>query len=263
MQTWILDTVETVRFLHHVLALAIERDLLKHPWVLGLVRACEQARPTLKQARVLAAREVLSLETLFIEGSLHKVDRFGLGCFLFLIFACCCLSAVSYLDSLALDVPDKALRSERPRRYVRFLRELVSVIRSVASGAFRPDESRSGQFVGVCASDDNPDGVARESATEEPAPVRAALTRRAFLMREESRSQGTSCGHVGPEGRMGPVWKRLRESEFQEAAFEANRSTAKPWRAAALRSVLSCSRAAFLRKVISANSARLRSQSAP
>ena len=50
------------------------------------------------------------------------------------------------------------------------LRELVSVIRSVASGAFRPDESRSGQFVGVCASDGNPDVEARESATEEPAP---------------------------------------------------------------------------------------------
>ena len=82
--------------------------------MLGLVRACEQARPTLKQARVLTAREVLSLETLFIEGSLHEVDRFGLGCFLFLIFACCRLSDVSYLDSLALDVPDKALRSDNP-----------------------------------------------------------------------------------------------------------------------------------------------------
>ena len=110
----ILDTVETVHFLHHVLGVAIEKDLLKHPWVLGLVRTCEQARPTLKQARVLTAREVLSLETLFIEGSLHEVDRFGLGCFLFLIFACCRLSDVSYLDSLALDVPDKALRSDNP-----------------------------------------------------------------------------------------------------------------------------------------------------
>ena len=43
-----------------------------------------------------------------------KIDRFGLGCFLFLIFACCRLSDVSYLDSLALDVPDKALRSDNP-----------------------------------------------------------------------------------------------------------------------------------------------------
>ena len=38
-------------FLHRVLGVAIERDLLQ-PWVLG----------------VLTAREVLSLETLFIEG---------------------------------------------------------------------------------------------------------------------------------------------------------------------------------------------------
>ena len=44
-------TIHTVRFLRHVLEIA----LLKHPWVLGLVRACEQARPTLKQARVLTA----------------------------------------------------------------------------------------------------------------------------------------------------------------------------------------------------------------
>ena len=60
------------------------------------------------------------------------------------------------------------------------LKELVSVIRSVASRAFRPDESRSGQFVGVCAS-----GVARESATEEPAP--------------EERSAGASSQPHFPE----------------------------------------------------------------
>ena len=101
----ILDAMQTLRFLHHVLGVFVEGNLFKHPWICGLVRRCEQERPPLKQSRVLTAMEVLCLEKLFIEAALHEFDRFALGACLFLLYACCRVSDVSYLDNMVLDLP--------------------------------------------------------------------------------------------------------------------------------------------------------------
>ncbi|CAE7893172.1 unnamed protein product, partial [Symbiodinium necroappetens] len=100
----VLDTSQTMNFLIHVLGVFFIFDIPKHPWVKGLVRKCEQERPPLRQSRVLTAKEVLALETLFIEGDLQPLDRYGLGCFLFMILSCSRVSDVSFLDSMVLDI---------------------------------------------------------------------------------------------------------------------------------------------------------------
>ena len=110
----VLDATQTMNFLTHVLGVLTKFDIPRHPWVKGLIRKCEQERPPLKQSRVLTAKEVLALETLFIEGDLQHIDRYALGCFLFLIFAISRVSDVSFLDIMTLDIQEGLDETSNP-----------------------------------------------------------------------------------------------------------------------------------------------------
>ena len=110
----VLDATQTMNFLIHVLGVLAKFEISRHPWVKGLIRKCEQERPPLKQSRVLTAKEVLALETLFIEGDLQLLDRYALGCFLFLIFAISRVSDVSFLDTMTLDIQEGLDETSNP-----------------------------------------------------------------------------------------------------------------------------------------------------
>ena len=110
----VLDATQTMNFLIHVLGVLAKFEISRHPWVKGLIRKCEQERPPLKQSRVLTAKEVLALETLFIEGDLQLIDRYALGCFLFLIFAISRVSDVSFLDTMTLDIQEGLDETSNP-----------------------------------------------------------------------------------------------------------------------------------------------------
>ena len=110
----VLDATQTMNFLIHVLGVLAKFDIPRHPWVKGLIRKCEQERPPLKQSRVLTAKEVSALETLFIEGDLQPIDRYALGCFLFLIFAISRVSDVSFLDIMTLDIQEGLDETSNP-----------------------------------------------------------------------------------------------------------------------------------------------------
>ena len=110
----VLDATQTMNSLIHVLGVLAKFDIPRHPWVKGLIRKCEQERPPLKQSRVLTAKEVSALETLFIEGDLQPIDRYALGCFLFLIFAISRVSDVSFLDIMTLDIQEGLDETSNP-----------------------------------------------------------------------------------------------------------------------------------------------------
>ena len=131
------------------------------------------------------------------------------------------------------------------------LRELVSVIRSVASGAFSPDESKSGQFVGVCASDagasSQPHFSESEASREDTV---GAFDKEPSSSSSDSecssdtesipdegriRSRGLVGSYVGTEGRMarfGDVFENPNSRKLH-----LRQPVAPPWHAAALRRV--------------------------
>ena len=134
-----------MNFLIHVLGVLAKFDIPRHPWVKGLIRKCEQERPPLKQSRVLTAKEVSALESLFIEGDLQPIDRYALGCFLFLIFAISRVSDVSFLDIMTLDIQEGLDETSNPGYLEATLR--ASFLESLMLGAGRVTASRPARQV--------------------------------------------------------------------------------------------------------------------
>ena len=95
--------VECLTFLYHVLGFDVDLADLEDPWLKGVQRQLQAARPPRKQARPLACREVLILEEALANPSLVLQDRMACGVMLFAIYSRARASDLASLCSLEVD----------------------------------------------------------------------------------------------------------------------------------------------------------------
>eukprot|EP00434_Breviolum_minutum_P011523 symbB.v1.2.010159.t3/scaffold660.1/size175713/16 len=100
----IIEFVETLAFCFHVVGIRTNFELDSNVVLKGLLRSARVSRKETKQSRPLTVKEVHALEDALIMKRGNKVDLFGIGVFLFQIYARARVSDIRNIHSLEVDI---------------------------------------------------------------------------------------------------------------------------------------------------------------
>ena len=100
----IIEFVETLAFCFHVVGIRTNFEIDSNVVLKGLLRSARVSRKETKQSRPLTVKEVHALEDALIMKRGNKVDLFGIGVFLFRIYARARVSDIRNIHSLEVDI---------------------------------------------------------------------------------------------------------------------------------------------------------------
>jgi len=100
----IVEFVETLAFCIHVVGIHSSCDFRSNVVLKGVLRSAKESRKEVKQSRPLTVKELHALEDALIMKRGNKIDLYGIGVFLFQVYARARVSDIRNIHSIELDI---------------------------------------------------------------------------------------------------------------------------------------------------------------